>query len=938
MNLRVPIFMKIVLPLVILIVLTVGFSAFRAYEKSQVTGQADLNIRLKNIAELSATQADQALLEDIRVPEDINKEGYQIVKEKLLASQIAGNLVWVGLYYREGDYLYYWVDSAESAVGYPFFYGTVNHWTAINEGTSMPVTYTDEYGSYYGYVAPVVFEDAQGQAYVAGLAEAVVGLESTKITEKEALRNFLPSLIGGILIAVGVTVLLTLLVFDGPLQRLKRGALALAGGELGHTIDLRSHDELTDLAETFNLMSARLAELYGQLQGANRDLEARVSMRTTELREERNRLDAILQNIADGLVVTDAAGKIVLVNPVLMQGLGLERESVIGRQLREIVPSEPLLSGVVQALLHPGEVYTVTLPPLRLNPQSMERVYNVSSCALVQRLGYGESPALSSRPGGVVTVIRDITRETEVDRMKTEFISTVSHELRTPLTSVLGFTKLISKSFERDVAPHMDIGSLKSQQSLRRIQDNLAIIINEAERLTRLINDVLDIAKMEAGKVEWHLSDVAMGNVVESARAAISSQIEAKGLFLDVKCEPGLPTVRADQDRLIQVLTNLLSNSVKFSDCGEILIEARVVRISTEGEVVPPLPGASAHLMPGSWLAVSVRDQGIGIPADQLSEVFQKFKQLGDMMTNRPKGTGLGLAICKEIVEHHRGYIWVESTLGVGSIFVFALPLETMPAPRAVAIEDLRRRLAETFPDGRGGKLVLVVDDEESIRTLLHQELLNAGYRVAEAGNGLEALRQARDENPDLIILDLMMPGINGFDVLSVLKGDAKTAPIPVLILSVLEDRERGLRLGADEYLIKPLDSERLLGTIAGLLERAARGEGRKKVLVIDEDISVVMAIRRVLQERGYEVLEANDGQSGLERARVERPDLIILDGVISRMNDYSVLKALKSDVEAQEALVIVLTATATPEEIATLLEGRGHNRPERLGDIRIGE
>ena len=233
---------------------------------------------------------------------------------------------------------------------------------------------------------------------------------------------------------------------------------------------------------------------------------------------------------------------------------------------------------------------------------------------------------------------------------------------------------------------------------------------------------------------------------------------------------------------------------------------------------------------------------------------------------------------------------------------------------------EICRRVAETLSAEGKGQLILVVDDEENIRDLLRQELSEAGYQVIEAADGTEALGKARQEGPDLIILDVMMPGISGFDVTSVLKADQATADIPILILSILEDREKGFRLGADEYLTKPLDTEQLLQSIATLLARAERGEGCKKVLIIDEDASVIEAITRVLQERGYEVVEAYDGQDGLEKARQERPDLIILDAMISKMNDYEVLRTLKYETETRDACVIVLAAATSPEEVAEIL------------------
>jgi len=932
-KIRVPLFVKILTPLVLLIALTVAISGYRIYRESVRRWQDEMDTRLEHVAVLTAGSVKPDLLQQVRLPTDLDNEVYAGIREPMEAARTAGNLEWVGIYYRQGDHFYYWVDTSSSGVGYPFFYPVEGHLAAYEDQEPHQVEYTDEFGSYYGFVAPIVVEGPDGPQVLA-IVEASLAAESARLLEQSTLRRVLPIPILGTVAAVGVAVLVTALAFQRPLQRLKRGALTLAGGDLGYMIDLRSRDELGDLATTFNRMSAQLASLYSELQVQNRLLEERVVARTAELQAERNRLDTILQTVADGLVVTDPQGRIVLVNPAFAQTVQSPPERLLGSMLEEVFSSRELAALVREGLAHPSEVQTATLrleiPGGRV---ASGAVYKASACALVQHPST-ESGRLVVL--GVVTVLRDVTHETEVDRMKTEFISMVSHELRTPLTSVLGFAKLIGKSFERDVAFRIAPDDQRGQQAAQRIRENLDIIVSEGERLTRLINDVLDIAKMEAGKVEWHIGDVAMGEVIRGTVAAIAPQAESKGLSVRVEVEDGLPAVRADPDRMAQLLTNLLSNAVKFTDAGGVEVRAVRVQVSSDGAVSPDLGGEGRLLAPGSWLAVSVGDTGIGIPAERLADVFQKFRQLGDAMTGRPKGTGLGLAICKEIVEHHGGRIWVQSTVAAGSTFTFVLPLTKV---HPTMMRELRRRVAETVPAQEEGKAVLVVDDEENIRQLLGQELSSAGYRVLEAADGIEALNSARRDRPALIVLDLMMPSMGGQDVLRVLKGDPTTATIPVLILSVLEDREQGLRLGADEYLTKPVNNERLLETIAGLLARAARGEGRKKVLLIDEDVSVIETISRFLRERGYEVIEASDGQSGLEQANRERPDLVILDAVISRRDDYQVLRALKAGASGQEACVIVLTSTATPEEIAELLK-HGADRcsgPEALPDL-LGE
>lgn len=930
MKIRVPLVIKILTPLVVLIALAIGISGYRIYQASVARWQTEMDTRMEHVASLIATTVDPALLRQVEAPTDLDNEVYTQISQPMNTAITASNLEWAGIYYQEDGRLYYWVDTSSTGVGYPFYYPTPEHLAAFEDMEQHRVIYTDEFGSYYGFVAPIVVEGDDGPEVI-GIVEASLAAESTQLLEAATLRAVWPILIVGIATAVGVSILVTYLVLLRPLQQLKRGALALAGGDLGHTIPLRSRDELGDLAAAFNQMSGQLDAVYDTLQDHNRALEERVAARTTELEAERSRLDTILQNIADGLVVTDPEGRIVLVNPAFTQILQSSPDELLHDMLERVLPVKELETIVQASLQDPGDVQTTTLqwvvPGGRLSAVS---VYKASASALVRQKAHaGGSPEIL----GVVTVLRDITHETEVDRMKTEFISMVSHELRTPLTSVLGFAKLIGKSFERDVAPKLDLEDRRAQLATDRIQENLEIIVSEAERLTRLINDVLDIAKMEAGKIEWHLSEVAMSDVVQAAVASVSGMAGSKGLSVQMALEEGLPPVQADRDRLIQVLTNLLSNAVKFTDHGEIKVHVGRLQVTADGMVTPDIAGESRLLPAGRWVVVSVRDTGVGISAERLADVFLKFKQLGDMMTGRPKGTGLGLAICKEIVDHHGGRIWVQSTPGAGSTFTFVLPLAHV---HPMALEELRRRVAETLPGPQGGQPVLVVDDEENIRQLLAQELSAAGYQVLEAGDGLEAVNRARRDRPALIILDMMMPQMSGLDALRVLKGDPSTADIPVLVLSVMEDREQGLRLGADEYLTKPVESEHLLQAIAQLLARAKRGEGRKKVLVIDEDASAIETISRVLRERGYEVVEAGDGDAGLEQARRENPDLVILDAMISKMDDYRILRTLKAETRDREVCVIVLTGTASPDEIAELLRhgADGAGGPEKLPEM----
>lgn len=474
----------------------------------------------------------------------------------------------------------------------------------------------------------------------------------------------------------------------------------------------------------------------------------------------------------------------------------------------------------------------------------------------------------------------------EADSAKSSFLSTVSHELRTPLTSVLGFAKIIRRRLQERLFPLIPEDDVKIAQSKRQVLENLDVVVSEGERLTKLIDDVLDLAKIEAGKFTWNMAGVSVKEVIERAVAATSSLIEAKHLKIECSIESGLPDVTGDHDRLIQVVINLISNAVKFTDSGVISCSA----IRRDNEIL-----------------VSVKDSGIGIaPADQ-PKVFEKFKQVGDTLTDKPKGTGLGLPICKEIVEHHGGTIWVESAPGEGSTFSFTLPiteqsqqLELLPVRHTVDVETLVRRLRETVANHQPqAKTVLVVDDDPNIRTLLQQELTEAGYAVRLAEDGRKALALIREETPGLVILDVMMPEMNGFDVAAVLKNDPATMHVPIIILSILEDRERGFRLGVDRYLTKPIDTGSLFHEMDTLL---GQGKSRKKVMVVDEDASTVTTLTQVLETRGYQVMESS-GVDLIARAVDSKPDIIILNSVLS---NHAAVRALRFEKGMENVLFLI--------------------------------
>jgi GAF domain-containing protein/CheY-like chemotaxis protein len=474
----------------------------------------------------------------------------------------------------------------------------------------------------------------------------------------------------------------------------------------------------------------------------------------------------------------------------------------------------------------------------------------------------------------------------KANEAKSAFLSTVSHELRTPLTSVLGFAKIIRKRLEEKIFPVIDKSDTKTGKTISQISENLDVVISEGERLTHLINDVLDLAKIEAGKMEWNQENVSMPEVAERAISATSALFEQKTLQLIKKIDTDLPDIVGDRDKLIQVIINLISNSVKFTDEGS--VTCHVYQQKDE-------------------LIVSIADTGIGIAPEDYAAVFEQFKQVGgDTLTDKPKGTGLGLPICKEIVEYHGGRIWLESEVGKGSTFSFAMPInQRTEIIKPLHLNDLVKQLKEQMAHSKfsiKGKnsTILVVDDDDSIRSLLHQELSDLGYLIEEAANGKQALESIRKHQPDLIILDVMMPEMNGFDVAAILKNDPHTMDIPIIVLSIVQDKARGFRIGVDRYLTKPIDTAQLFTEVGTLLEQ---GKSKKKVMVVDEDIAAVKSLIDVLNAKGYHVVESN-GKELVEKAIANQPDIIILNSLLS--DKHEIVQSLRFEKGLENVLFLI--------------------------------
>jgi signal transduction histidine kinase/CheY-like chemotaxis protein len=494
------------------------------------------------------------------------------------------------------------------------------------------------------------------------------------------------------------------------------------------------------------------------------------------------------------------------------------------------------------------------------------------------------------------------------NQAKSRFLANMSHELRTPMNAIIGYSEMLMEDAE-------DEGNEEAASDLKKIQ-------GAGKHLLALINDVLDLSKIEAGRMDVLLEDFEIPSVIEEVVATSQALVAKRGNQLRVELDPSLETMRADVTKVRQALLNLLSNAAKFTEDGEIGLV--VVREERDGE---------------PWVRMSVSDTGIGIPPDKHEKVFEEFSQAEDDTSRNYGGTGLGLPISRRFCQMMGGDIELASRVGHGSTFSLRLPLRATGAaePAAAKREAPLPAAPPAEPAERG--TVLVIDDDPNALDLLGRTLQGMGHRVVTASDGEEALRLARTLRPAAITLDVVMPGMDGWEVLRELNLDPETRDIPVLMITMTDDRETGYALGATEFLTKPIDR----GRLGELLARYASAGDEPRALVVDDLAENRELLRRTLEERGWRVAEAENGRMALVRVAERRPSLILLDLMMPVMDGFEFVMELRK-VEAWRAIpIIVVTARDLSEqdrqrlngEVVGLIEKGGMDRESLLAQLR---
>lgn len=569
---------------------------------------------------------------------------------------------------------------------------------------------------------------------------------------------------------------------------------------------------------------------------------------------EQERLRALVDASNDAILLLDSQGRAIMINRRAKYFFGLAERDVIGRSAAQ-------LRAMFHLIFEDGASFDTWLLPL-LSATDKRAVIEFKVLRAEPRLVQCfTAPVLDQQECllGRLLVFRDITREREVDRMKNEFVSMVSHELRTPLTSIRGALQLV-------------VGRAQTPALSPRTHELLTISLNNSERLIRLVNDILDISKIEHGALQLRRASLEPGELCRTAVQEVATFAAGRGIMLEVEIDDAAQPISADRDRALQVLTNLLSNAIKFSEPGQ---RVEVAAVSGEGCV-----------------RFSVRDYGRGIAPEDHLRIFEKFQQTDSSLTRDVGGTGLGLAICKALVEEHGGRIWLDSDLGRGATFTFTIPLVSYTDVPASPQREAER------------PTVLVVDDNPIMRDVVRDILEDEGYGVVEASSGAEALQLARHLQPMLMTLDVMMPGLDGFDVVQAMRRDAVLRNLPVLCISASSDHALGLALDDIDFLLKPFTSAELIEHVRRLIAPPLR-----RVLVVDDDDHVRPTLARQLERAGLHVSDAPNGWIALDIVQREPPDLILIDVRMPGMDGYEVLRWLKRAPAYRHIPVVILTA-----------------------------
>src|SRR5438067_637808 len=481
-------------------------------------------------------------------------------------------------------------------------------------------------------------------------------------------------------------------------------------------------------------------------------------------------------------------------------------------------------------------------------------------------------------------LVQSEQRARAATQAKSHFLANMSHELRTPLNAIIGYSEMLQEEAQ-------DSGQESFIPDLKKIN-------RSGRHLLDLINDVLDLSKIEAGKMELYLETFDIPNLLEDISTTVQLLVQKNSNVLEMRCPANLGAMRADMIKVRQSLFNLLSNASKFTKNGKITLEAARENSPAKSD----------------WIVFRVSDTGIGMTPEQQDRVFEAFSQADASTARDFGGTGLGLTITKTFCRMMGGDVTLTSSPGKGTTFIIRLPTEV----REPDVESTADSTSIVAPLNMEGKPVLVIDDDADTRQVLKRFLNRKGFSVECASNGEEGLRLAKELHPMAIILDVMMPGMDGWAVLSTLKSKPDLSDIPVVMLTIVDDKNLGYALGASDYMIKPVDRERLTEILAKFRDISSP----RSALVVDDEEADRKMLTQILERERWSVIQAEDGVVALEQVAKHRPDLILLDLMMPRMNGYQFVTELHKHDDWRSIPIIVVTAKDMSTEERIALDG----------------
>jgi len=639
------------------------------------------------------------------------------------------------------------------------------------------------------------------------------------------------------------------------------------------------------------------------------------------LQQAEEKYRSIFENAADGIFQTTPSGQYISANPALASIYGYDNPQELMATLSHNIDRQLYVDAKRRqefiALINQHEMVTDFESQVYRRDGSM--IWIAENARTVRdsqgKLLYYEGIVkdITDRKQAAVELFHAKEAAEAASRAKSQFLANMSHELRTPLNAIIGYSEMLSEDAQ-------DLG-------YNDLVPDLAKIHGAGKHLLDLINDILDISKIEAGKMDLYLESFSIPSLIADVQATIQPLIEKNGNTLLVQCGDDLATMYADMTKVRQALLNLLSNASKFTDHGIITLkverqEASACNVmdsisraddslvqSRQESTLPPAPPNTRPLDPD--ILFSVSDTGIGMTPDQMSRLFQAFTQADASTTRKYGGSGLGLVISRRFCQMMGGDITATSVMGRGSTFTIRLPAHCELVDSVEACESPAEAVAiAPAADPTEPMTLLVIDDDSRVRDMMARYLTKEGFQVETAANGQEGLHLAKTQRPAAITLDVMMPKMDGWSVLTALKSDPELAEIPVIMLTIVDDKNRGFTLGASDFLTKPVDYKRLVTVLEKYrppLSQTAKSTGH--VLITEDDPTIREMFHRILVKEGWSVAEAEHGQAALEQVTAQPPDLILLDLMMPQMDGFQFIAELRQQPEYRRIPIVVVTA-----------------------------